>query len=72
MCKTAEVAHPQVRDVASWAGNVMIAKTHPDFPSDICLLLSTLGAKLTLMNASKKTETLGTSWIWSWYVHVQP
>lgn len=27
------------------AGNVMIAKTHPDFPSDICLLLSTLNAK---------------------------
>ncbi|CAK9087607.1 Xanthine dehydrogenase, partial [Durusdinium trenchii] len=52
------VAHPQVRDVASWAGNVMIAKTHPDFPSDICLLLSTLGAKLTLMNASKKTEVV--------------
>ncbi|CAK9000327.1 unnamed protein product [Durusdinium trenchii] len=36
----------------------MIAKTHPDFPSDICLLLSTLGAKLTLMNASKKTEVV--------------
>eukprot|EP00435_Cladocopium_sp_Y103_P021841 s892_g5.t1 len=53
------VAHPQVRDVGSWAGNVMIAKTHPDFPSDICLLLSTLNAKLTLMNAKKKTEMLG-------------
>jgi hypothetical protein len=41
------------------AGNVMIAKTHPDFPSDICLLLSTLNAKLTLMNAKRKTEMLG-------------
>ena len=70
---------------------MMIAKTHPDFPSDICwvlrasmcllervlnrnhlssmlsskaesypgLLLSTLNAKLTLMNAQKKTEMLG-------------
>ena len=37
----------------------MIAKTHPDFPSDICLLLSTLNAKLSLMNAKRKTEMLG-------------
>ncbi|CAJ1357704.1 unnamed protein product [Effrenium voratum] len=50
------VAHPQVRDVASWAGNVMIAKTHPDFPSDVCLLLSTLKAKLTLIDSAQKTE----------------
>ena len=45
------------------AGNVMIAKTHPDFPSDICLLLSTLNAKLTLMNAKRKTEMLGQKWV---------
>lgn len=46
------VAHPQVRDVASWAGNVMVAKTHLEFPSDVCLLLTTLNARLVLVDAS--------------------
>ncbi|CAE8611980.1 unnamed protein product [Polarella glacialis] len=50
------VAHPQVRDVASWAGNVMLAKTHPDYPSDVCLLLALLKAKLTLLDASGSRE----------------
>ena len=33
------VAHHQVRDVGSWVGNVMLAKSHPDFPSDVVLCL---------------------------------
>jgi len=45
------VAHPQVRNVASWAGNVMLAKLHRDFPSDVCLLLCLYGAVLTLASA---------------------
>ncbi|CAE7551794.1 Aox4, partial [Symbiodinium pilosum] len=52
------VAHPQVRDMGSWAGNVMIAKTHPDFPSDVCLLLTTLGAELKLMDADQKIQSV--------------
>ncbi|CAE7835520.1 AAO2 [Symbiodinium sp. CCMP2592] len=52
------VAHPQVRDVGSWAGNVMIAKTHPDFPSDVCLLLTTLGAELKLMDEDRKIQSV--------------
>eukprot|EP00930_Biecheleria_cincta_P068850 TRINITY_DN56680_c0_g1_i1.p1 TRINITY_DN56680_c0_g1~~TRINITY_DN56680_c0_g1_i1.p1 ORF type:complete len:1302 (-),score=213.26 TRINITY_DN56680_c0_g1_i1:12-3371(-) len=50
------VAHPQVRDVSSWAGNVMIAKTHPDFPSDVCLLLTTYGAILSLSDGVNITK----------------
>lgn len=37
----------------------MIAKTHPDFPSDVCLLLTTLKAQLTLMDATGNSTTLG-------------
>eukprot|EP00971_Amphidinium_carterae_P296765 5895315-Amphidinium_carterae.1 len=46
------VAHPQVRDMASWAGNIMLAKLHPNFPSDVGLLLCLCHAELTLASAS--------------------
>lgn len=32
----------QIRNTGSWIGNVFSAKTHPDFPSDILLLLTTV------------------------------
>lgn len=41
-----KVAHPQVRDSASWAGNVSMARTHRDFPSDVVLVLATVGATI--------------------------
>jgi xanthine dehydrogenase molybdopterin-binding subunit B/xanthine dehydrogenase iron-sulfur cluster and FAD-binding subunit A len=46
------VAHWQVRDVASWAGNLMIAKSHPDFPSDVLIVLSTLGAVIQIRHGA--------------------
>lgn len=48
------VAHPQVRQVASWCGNVMLAKSHPDFPSDVVLCLSATNAKITVSTPTGK------------------
>ena len=44
------VAHPQVRDMSSWAGNLMIAKRHRDFPSDLMVSFTMLKATLTIDN----------------------
>lgn len=38
------VAHWQVRDQASWAGNVMVCKAYPAFPSDVCTMMAAAGA----------------------------
>lgn len=38
------VAHWQVRDQASWAGNVMVCKKFPAFPSDVCTMMAAAGA----------------------------
>lgn len=43
------VATIQIRNFAVWAGNLMIAQTHKDFPSDILLLTTALGATLRLL-----------------------
>jgi len=45
------VAHPQVRDVSSWTGNLMLAKAHPNFPSDVVIVLIAANASLTLMDS---------------------
>lgn len=49
-----KVAHPQVREVGSWAGNVCMARTHPDFPSDVVLVLATCGAIIRTMDREGK------------------
>lgn len=51
------VANWQVRDVGSWAGNLMIAAKHANFPSDAALLLITLGATLTLKDSDSERES---------------
>jgi xanthine dehydrogenase/oxidase len=45
------VAHPQVRDVSSWTGNMMLAKAHPNFPSDVVVVLIAANASLTLLDS---------------------
>jgi CO/xanthine dehydrogenase FAD-binding subunit len=40
------VAHWQVRDQASWAGNLMLHRNHPMFASDVMIVLATLGATI--------------------------
>jgi xanthine dehydrogenase/oxidase len=41
------VANLQVRNVGGWAGNLMLAKMYPTFPSDILTTMSAAGAILT-------------------------
>lgn len=43
-----KIANVPVRNRGTWAGNVMMARTHQDFPSDVFLLLSASDATLTL------------------------
>jgi len=47
-----KVAHPMVRDVGSWAGNVMMTKTHIDFPSDVVTVLIAAGAVVTIASGT--------------------
>ncbi|KAG8313195.1 hypothetical protein J6590_006753 [Homalodisca vitripennis] len=42
------VANLPVRNVGTLAGNLCIKKLHPDFPSDLFVILETVGAKLLL------------------------
>jgi len=43
------VASSSLRAVASWAGNLQVAKAHPDFPSDLLTILSAAGASVSLL-----------------------
>ena len=46
-----KIANVPVRNVGTWAGNLMMAHSHQDFASDVFLLLA----------ASKATLTIGTA-----------
>ena len=48
-----KIANTPVRNVATWAGNVMLAYHHQDFPSDIFLLLAASQAVLTIGRLNK-------------------
>jgi hypothetical protein len=50
-----------VRDVASWCGNVMLAKGHPDFPSDVVLCLAAAGASITIGSSTATTTATTTT-----------
>uniref|UniRef100_A0A4D5RAG3 Xanthine dehydrogenase n=1 Tax=Scolopendra viridis TaxID=118503 RepID=A0A4D5RAG3_SCOVI len=52
------VANTSVRNVASWTGNLMIKKLHQDFPSDIFVMLETVGTKITVGHYGGKKQTL--------------
>ena len=54
-----KVAHPSVRNVGTIGGNLMLKHQYPDFPSDIFLLLETVGATLVIRNPDN-TETIST------------
>uniref|UniRef100_A0A182NGV4 Indole-3-acetaldehyde oxidase n=1 Tax=Anopheles dirus TaxID=7168 RepID=A0A182NGV4_9DIPT len=54
------VANLPVRNVGTIAGNLMIKHQHPEFPSDLFLLLETVGATLTVM-CSTESDLLNVS-----------
>lgn len=56
------VATPQIRNVGSVAGNLMMTHQHGDFVSDIATILMAAGSRLTIcsacLNASEETVSL--------------
>ena len=50
------VATDQVRNVASWAGNLVLSKEHKDFVSDLATIFSGVGARLTIGGNSGVSE----------------
>jgi len=51
------VANVQVRNCASWAGNLVLARTWPAFPSDVAAILAAAGATLKLSDANGSFTT---------------
>ena len=43
-----KVAHPSVRNTGTIGGNLMLKHAYQDFPSDLFLLMETIGAKLII------------------------
>ena len=43
-----KVAHPSVRNIGTIGGNLMLKHAYQDFPSDLFLLMETIGAKLII------------------------
>ncbi|GAB0096226.1 xanthine dehydrogenase [Sergentomyia squamirostris] len=52
------VAHVAVRNVGTLAGNLMIKHEHPNFPSDVFLLLDTVGAIFIIADSATKTQAV--------------
>ncbi|KAL0878640.1 hypothetical protein ABMA27_003714 [Loxostege sticticalis] len=52
------VAHIPVRKIASIAGNLMLKHAMPSYPSDVFLLLETVGAYVTIRNSRGRKKTL--------------
>lgn len=42
--------------MASWAGNLSLKKQHPEFPSDVLLILESAGAKLNLFSVPQNAH----------------
>ncbi|GFS24784.1 indole-3-acetaldehyde oxidase, partial [Elysia marginata] len=47
------IASTGVRNMACWAGNLMLKHLEPSFPSDIFLLLESIGAKLIILDGDQ-------------------
>ena len=53
-----EIANNQVRNVGTWAGNLMIACKHTNFPSDLLTCFSAAGATLLVASAAAGKRTV--------------
>lgn len=53
-----KVANSPVRNAASWAGNLIMKYNHQDFPSDLYVILETVGAVLDLVGPNKFTPSV--------------
>ena len=51
-----KVANTPVRAVGSWAGNLMMAHDHDDFPSDVATIMAGAGAIVTIGAAGNVTK----------------
>ncbi|KAF2895406.1 hypothetical protein ILUMI_10770 [Ignelater luminosus] len=52
------VAHVPVRNIGTLAGNLTIKHKRNEFPSDIFLILETVGARVTIVNSRKEEEEM--------------
>lgn len=48
-----KVANTPIRAVGSWAGNLMMAHDHNDFPSDVATIMAGAGAIVTIGTVTK-------------------
>ncbi|XP_070198779.1 xanthine dehydrogenase/oxidase-like [Littorina saxatilis] len=53
-----QVASNSVRNLACWAGNLMLKHTHPDFVSDVFTLFETVGAQLNIVDGEGKESSV--------------
>lgn len=55
-----KIGNIHVRNIASWAGNMIIKKEHLDFPSDVFVILEAAGATLSILK-DKSTQQISLS-----------
>lgn len=48
-----KIANVPVRNVGSWAGNLMLTHDHDNFPSDVFVVMAAVGATLSIATASE-------------------
>ena len=56
-----KIANVSVRNVATWAGNLILKQNHLDFPSDVFICLETINASIKLVGPDKSTPSLNVS-----------
>lgn len=48
-----------IRNIASWSGNLALKRKHPEFPSDVLVILESVGAKLNVLTFGDQSEKTG-------------
>ncbi|XP_041363518.1 xanthine dehydrogenase-like [Gigantopelta aegis] len=55
-----KIGSVQVRNVATWAGNLMVKHDHPEFPSDVFTPMAAVGAKVHIFDTKDGSSTSST------------